>query len=52
MASRRKKSSRREQSPSGDYYPTRWSEWELNEQYQRDARYREVRQGQHNPLDQ
>ncbi|PMD47651.1 hypothetical protein L207DRAFT_576419 [Hyaloscypha variabilis F] len=26
-------------------YPTRWSEWEWNEQYQRDVRYREVCKG-------
>jgi len=40
MASKRRQSSRRD-----DYYPTRWSEWEWNEQYQRDARYREVSKG-------
>jgi hypothetical protein len=44
MSSRRKQSSRRESSRD-DYYPTRWSDWEWNKEYSRDARYREVSRG-------
>jgi hypothetical protein len=48
MSSRRKQSSRRESTREpnrNEYYPTRWSDWEWNEKYQRDARYREVSKG-------
>jgi hypothetical protein len=42
-------SSKHRKSSARNYYPTRWSEWEWSEQYQCDARYREVSKGACSP---